>query len=56
VSTVPPNAEWRRVDRGKRNIRLWPGLVSRGTLLLALRALVLIVRVAQVIQKVFGDV
>lgn len=56
MTSVPPDVEWKHVDRGKSKPRLLGCLVDRKTLMAVLRILVWVVQFARLIQKLVDGV
>ena len=55
TATDPPSDERKRAALWKWTRKILRGLVSRQTLMTALRTLTLIVRIAELLKRLFGD-
>jgi len=56
VNSVPPNVEWKQIDRGDAGATFKKRFVSRKTLVLVLNILMWIVKLARIIQKLVDGV
>ena len=56
MNSVPPNVEWKQIDRGDAGATFKKRFVSRKTLVLVLNILMWIVKLARIIQKLVDGV
>ena len=56
MNSVPPNVEWKQIDRGNAGSSFKKRFASRKTLVLVLNILMWIVKLARIIQKLVDGV